>query len=85
MLVLEFLWPHIFMVPLQCAGEWYSSFYSLHKSAECHSTYALFFVRDGHRTYAKFTCYKIMQHLARSHQNMISKMCSIIIVTSKKK
>ena len=43
MLVLEFLWPHIFMVPLQCAGEWYSSFYSLHKSAECHSTYALFF------------------------------------------
>ena len=67
------------MVPLQCAGEWYSSFYSLHKSAECHSTYALFFVRDGHRTYAKFTCY------TRSHQNMISKMCSIIIVTSKKK
>ena len=43
LLVLEFLWPHIFMVPLQCAGEWYSSFYSLHKSAECHSTYALFF------------------------------------------
>ena len=44
-----------------------------------------FFVRDGHRTYAKFTCYKIIQHLARSYQNMISKMCSIIIVTSKKK